>query len=206
MDGTSASWTHRHSARLANEPRNSSAAIFASGRQMHSADAATNPCQPAAASFARMDSSADRRARKASRKAGVPGGPKPSIARRRRAGTMTRIAWSVAACRSSKRSLSGWVSIARLACRHQVAICKVSAMAVESTSRALMALEGVVLGSVGVTARAVATVAPDLTLLQWRVIVVLAAAADGMAVSELAGHLCSPGPSVERVLWGVGAA
>jgi DNA-binding MarR family transcriptional regulator len=73
-------------------------------------------------------------------------------------------------------------------------------MAVESTSHALTALEAVVLGSVGVTARALATVAPDLTLLQWRVIVVLAPATDGMAVSELAGHLGSRLPAMSRLL------
>jgi DNA-binding MarR family transcriptional regulator len=73
-------------------------------------------------------------------------------------------------------------------------------MTVESTSGALSALEGVVLGSVGVTARAVATVAPDLTLVQWRVIVVLAAAPDGMAVSELAAHLGSRLPAMSRML------
>ena len=73
-------------------------------------------------------------------------------------------------------------------------------MAVGSTSGALTALEAVVVGSVGVTARAVSTVAPNLTLVQWRVIVVLAPAPDGMAVSELAGHLGSRLPAMSRLL------
>src|SRR3954465_12182888 len=85
-------------------------------------------------------------------------------------------------------------------CWHLVAMCKVSAMTAENTSDPLTALERVVLGSVGVTARAVGTVAPDLTLLQWRVIVVLAPAVNGLAVSELAGHLGSRLPAMSRLL------
>jgi DNA-binding MarR family transcriptional regulator len=67
-------------------------------------------------------------------------------------------------------------------------------------SLGLRSLERIVVGSVGVTARAVATEAPDLTLLQWRVIVVLAGAPDGMAVSELAAHLASRLPAMSRLL------
>lgn len=61
-------------------------------------------------------------------------------------------------------------------------------------------LERVVIGSVGVTAAAVADAAPDLTLLQWRVVVVLAAADDGMPVSDLARRLRSSVPAMSRLL------
>ncbi len=61
-------------------------------------------------------------------------------------------------------------------------------------------LERVVIGSVGVTAAAVAEAAPDLTLLQWRVVVVLAAAEDGLPVSDLARRLRSRVPAMSRLL------
>ncbi len=61
-------------------------------------------------------------------------------------------------------------------------------------------LERVVIGSVGLTAAAVAEAAPDLTLLQWRVVVVLAAADDGLPVSDLARRLRSRVPAMSRLL------
>ncbi len=64
----------------------------------------------------------------------------------------------------------------------------------------LQPLERLVIGAVGVTATAVGEAAHDLTLLQWRVIVVLAAADDGMAVSELARRLGSRVPAMSRLL------
>jgi DNA-binding MarR family transcriptional regulator len=70
-----------------------------------------------------------------------------------------------------------------------------------ATSTSLLdPLERVVIGSVGVTAAAVSDAAPDLTLLQWRVVVVLAAAEDGMTVSELARRLGSRVPAMSRLL------
>jgi DNA-binding MarR family transcriptional regulator len=73
-------------------------------------------------------------------------------------------------------------------------------MTVDITSRPLEALEDMIVASVGVTARAVALVSPELTFLQWRLIVVLAEAPDGMTVSELAGRLGSRLPATSRLL------
>jgi DNA-binding MarR family transcriptional regulator len=67
-------------------------------------------------------------------------------------------------------------------------------------SAALPLLERVVMGSVGVTARVVAEGAPELTLLQWRVLVVLADAPDGATVSELAGRIGSRLPATSRLV------
>lgn len=61
-------------------------------------------------------------------------------------------------------------------------------------------LERLVVSSVAVTATAIAEAAPDLTLLQWRVIVVLADARDGVQVSELARLLGSKTPAMSRLL------
>jgi DNA-binding MarR family transcriptional regulator len=73
-------------------------------------------------------------------------------------------------------------------------------MTVDITSAPLTALEDMVVASVGVTARAVALVAPDVTLLQWRLIVVLGGVPDGVTVSELARHLGSRLPATSRLL------
>jgi DNA-binding MarR family transcriptional regulator len=73
-------------------------------------------------------------------------------------------------------------------------------MTVDITSAPLTALEDMVVASVGVTARAVALVAPDVTLLQWRLVVVLGGVPDGVTVSELAGHLGSRLPATSRLL------
>lgn len=50
-------------------------------------------------------------------------------------------------------------------------------------------LERIVVASVAITARVLAEVAPDLTFLQWRVLVVLGEAPDGVAVSAIAAEL-----------------
>jgi len=73
-------------------------------------------------------------------------------------------------------------------------------MTVDISTGPLTALEDMVVASVSVTARAVALVAPDVTMLQWRLIVALAAVPDGMTVSELAGHLGSRLPATSRLL------
>lgn len=61
-------------------------------------------------------------------------------------------------------------------------------------------LERVVMGSVSVTARAVAEAAPELTFLQWRVLVVLAESPEGATVSELAARIGSRLPATSRLL------
>jgi DNA-binding MarR family transcriptional regulator len=68
------------------------------------------------------------------------------------------------------------------------------------TANALPLLERVVMGSVSVTARVVAEGAPELTLLQWRVLVVLAEAPEGATVSELAARVGSRLPAMSRLL------
>jgi DNA-binding MarR family transcriptional regulator len=65
---------------------------------------------------------------------------------------------------------------------------------------ALPLLERVVMGSVSVTARVVAEGAPELTLLQWRLLVVLAEAPDGATVSELASQIGSRLPATSRLI------
>jgi len=65
---------------------------------------------------------------------------------------------------------------------------------------AMPLLERVVMGSVSVTARVVAEGAPELTLLQWRVLVVLAEAPDGATVSELASRIGSRLPATSRLV------
>ena len=56
------------------------------------------------------------------------------------------------------------------------------------------------MGAVGVTARAVAEAAPELSLLQWRVLVVLAGSPDGRTVSEVADRIGSRLPATSRLL------
>ncbi len=65
---------------------------------------------------------------------------------------------------------------------------------------ALPLLERLVMGSVGVTARVVAEGAPELTLLQWRVLVVLAGHPDGVTVSDLASQIGSRLSAMSRLL------
>lgn len=61
-------------------------------------------------------------------------------------------------------------------------------------------LERIVVGSVSVTARAVADAAPELSLLQWRVLVVLAGQPDGATVTEVAERIGSRLPATSRLL------
>ncbi len=65
---------------------------------------------------------------------------------------------------------------------------------------ALPLLERLVMGSVSVTARVVAEGAPELTLLQWRVLVVLAGNPDGVTVSDLASRIGSRLSAMSRLL------
>lgn len=51
------------------------------------------------------------------------------------------------------------------------------------------ALEAIAFGAVAMTARALATVGPDLTFAQWRVLVIAGAQSDGATVTEIAAHL-----------------
>lgn len=69
-----------------------------------------------------------------------------------------------------------------------------------STPDHLPLLERIVIGSVGVTARAVADAAPELTLIQWRVLVVLAEDPGGATVSEVAERIGSRLPAASRLL------
>jgi DNA-binding MarR family transcriptional regulator len=50
-------------------------------------------------------------------------------------------------------------------------------------------LERIVVASVAITARVLAEVAPELTLLQWRVLVLVDEAGDGIAVGAIAAEL-----------------
>lgn len=56
------------------------------------------------------------------------------------------------------------------------------------------------MGAVSVTARAVADAAPELSLLQWRVLVVLADAPDGATVTDVAARIGSRLPATSRLL------
>jgi len=67
-------------------------------------------------------------------------------------------------------------------------------------STAVLTLERLVINGVAVTATAIAETAPDLTFLQWRVIVVLADAPGGVPVGELARQLGSKLPATSRLL------
>ena len=51
------------------------------------------------------------------------------------------------------------------------------------------ALETIVLGSVAITTRAIVAVAPDLTLTQWRVLVIVGSSPDGATMSRIADRL-----------------
>lgn len=61
-------------------------------------------------------------------------------------------------------------------------------------------LERIVVGSVSVTARAVAEAAPELSFLQWRVLVVLAGQPEGVTVTEVAERIGSRLPAASRLL------
>lgn len=61
------------------------------------------------------------------------------------------------------------------------------------------ALEAVAVGAVAVTARALQAAAVDLTLVQWRSLVVLASAPDGLAVGALAARLSATSSATSRL-------
>jgi DNA-binding MarR family transcriptional regulator len=70
----------------------------------------------------------------------------------------------------------------------------------ESTSSDLVpVLDRVVTSAVALTGRALAEEAPDLTVLQWRVLVVLAAS-EGLAMSDIARRIGSKLPATSRLI------
>lgn len=66
----------------------------------------------------------------------------------------------------------------------------------------LDALERLAFGLVAITSRAIqeSTVRGELTVQQWRVLVVLGFAEDGLRVSELGGRIAASGPSTSRLV------
>jgi DNA-binding MarR family transcriptional regulator len=64
----------------------------------------------------------------------------------------------------------------------------------------LAALERLVVAAVAVTARALSDVAPELTLLQWRVLVVVDEAANGIAVGAIAARLGAKVAATSRLV------
>jgi len=74
------------------------------------------------------------------------------------------------------------------------------ARAQASAHRAQTALDAVVIGSVAVTARALATVALELTFAQWRVLVIVGESATGATVTEIAGRLGAEISPVSRLV------
>jgi DNA-binding MarR family transcriptional regulator len=69
-----------------------------------------------------------------------------------------------------------------------------------SASPLVPGLERLAIVLVGITARAVADVAPELTLLQWRVLMVVAGKPDGVAVGAIAEALGSKLPATSRLV------
>jgi DNA-binding MarR family transcriptional regulator len=61
-------------------------------------------------------------------------------------------------------------------------------------------LEQLVVGSVAITARAVASTSAELTLMQWRVLVVVGERDDGVAVGEIAARLGAHASPASRVV------
>jgi DNA-binding MarR family transcriptional regulator len=59
----------------------------------------------------------------------------------------------------------------------------------EASDRAHVALEAIVFGAVAVTTRAIASIGPELTFAQWRVVVIVGAEAGGATVTEVAVRL-----------------
>src|SRR5689334_10937177 len=67
--------------------------------------------------------------------------------------------------------------------------------------RLLDALEQVAVGMVGITSAVFAADPPiDLTLLQWRTLVVVTEAADGLRISEVAARVGTSLPSASRLV------
>ncbi len=67
---------------------------------------------------------------------------------------------------------------------------------------ALDALESLAFGMVAITSRAIeaGTKRGELTFQQWRVLVVLGAAGEGMRVRDLAARIAASGPSTSRIV------
>lgn len=59
----------------------------------------------------------------------------------------------------------------------------------EASDQARAALEAIAFGAVAVTTRALATIGPELTFAQWRVVVIVGAESDGATVTEVAVRL-----------------
>lgn len=62
------------------------------------------------------------------------------------------------------------------------------------------ALEAIVMGSIAITARALAQAAPDLTLLQWRIVAVIGRSPAGISVRDLAKRTDLSSSALSRVL------
>lgn len=61
-------------------------------------------------------------------------------------------------------------------------------------------LEPVVVGAVAVTARSISEVDDDLTLLQWRALVVIGEEPDGISVGEVASRIGARSSAVSRLI------
>jgi DNA-binding MarR family transcriptional regulator len=68
------------------------------------------------------------------------------------------------------------------------------------TGPAARALEAIVFGSVALTARALQSAGEDLTIAQWRVIVIVGETPDGASVSDVAGRLGSELSPTSRLI------
>lgn len=64
----------------------------------------------------------------------------------------------------------------------------------------LRSLEAIVIGSVALTARALADAGADLTLVQWRVLVVLHAAGEPLAIGDLARRIGASPSAMSRLI------
>ncbi len=61
-------------------------------------------------------------------------------------------------------------------------------------------LEPLIVGSIAVTARALSGAAPDLTLLQWRALVVIHESAEGATVGDIAARIGANSSPVSRLV------
>ena len=62
------------------------------------------------------------------------------------------------------------------------------------------ALEIIALGSVAITARVLATVGPELTFVQWRLLVIVGESSDGTTVTSIASRLGSEISATSRLV------
>jgi DNA-binding MarR family transcriptional regulator len=83
-----------------------------------------------------------------------------------------------------------------------VYLCKLSRVPDSATPREalLPGLERLVVASVAITARSLAEVAPELTFVQWRALVLVSAAGDGLAMGLLAAALGSKIAAASRLV------